>query len=261
MTMPFFDLRWRWFFSLIGGLLVAMDCAAGLPETIQRVKPSIVVVGTYNKLRSPPFVMRGTGFAVGDGSLIATNAHVLPSLEKLDAAEKLAVLISGESSKLFQEVQLLSKDVEHDLAILRMQGHRLPALVFQAAENTREGQEIAFMGFPIGGALGFSPVTHRGIVSSITPIVLPGGNAHELKETSIRRLRQGAFPILQLDATAYPGNSGGPVFEPDTGLVLGVVNMVFIKETKESVLEKPSGISYAIPVSYLQALVTRIRLE
>ncbi|MGY0648844.1 MAG: serine protease, partial [Paraglaciecola chathamensis] len=34
----------------------------------------------------------------------------------------------------------------------------------------------------------------------------------------------------------------------------GIINKVFIKETKEAVLEKPSGISYAIPVKYLRML-------
>jgi hypothetical protein len=37
--------------------------------------------------------------------------------------------------------------------------------------------------------------------------------------------------------------------------VIGVVNSVFVKETKEAVLEKPSGITYAIPVSFVRALL------
>ncbi|MDD3381539.1 MAG: serine protease, partial [Rugosibacter sp.] len=57
-------------------------------------------------------------------------------------------------------------------------------------------------------------------------------------------------------ATAYPGNSGGPLFDPDTGEVIGILNMVFVKSTKESALEKPSGISYAIPARYLDELLT-----
>jgi serine protease Do len=125
-------------------------------------------------------------------------------------------------------------------------------------DSVREGQSIAFMGFPIGGALGFSPVTHRGVISSITPIALPGGTAGQLRGPSIRRLREGSFPIYQLDATAYPGNSGGPMFNAETGDVIGILNMVFVKGAKEAVLEKPSGISYAIPARHLSELVSRI---
>ena len=48
--------------------------------TIERIKPSIVAVGTFEPTRNPQFSFAGTGFAVGDGSLIATNAHVLPKV-------------------------------------------------------------------------------------------------------------------------------------------------------------------------------------
>lgn len=42
---------------------------------------------------------------------------------------------------------------------------------------------------------------------------------------------------------------------PESGAVLGILNMVFVKGTKESALTNPSGISYAIPVSFLKALI------
>lgn len=243
-----------WLFGALG----ANGTMAALADTVTRIKPGVVVVGTLNKLRSPPFVMRGTGFAVGDGTLIATNAHVLPVLAKAETQETLGVLIVGGAESQFREVRLVARDNEHDLAVLRLVGSPLMPLALHAAETVREGQEVALTGFPIGGVLGFSPVTHRGIISSITPIVLPGGNAQELSQKSIRRLRSGSFAIFQLDATAYPGNSGGPLFDPESGAVLGVINMVFVKETKESILEKPSGISYAIPASFLRELLSRV---
>jgi S1-C subfamily serine protease len=65
--------------------------------------------------------------------------------------------------------------------------------------------------------------------------------------------------VFQLDGTAYPGNSGSPVYRPDSGEVIAVVNSAFIKGTKESVLKQPSGISYAIPVSKLKQLLQESR--
>ncbi|MCW8949129.1 MAG: S1C family serine protease, partial [Sedimenticola sp.] len=59
----------------------------------------------------------------------------------------------------------------------------------------------------------------------------------------------------QLDGTAYPGNSGSPVYDSQSGRVVGVLNSVFVKESKETLLERPSGISYAIPVRYVHALL------
>lgn len=237
-------------------LMLAGPARAELADTIERIKPALVVVGTFNKLKSPAFSMRGSGFAVGDGRLVATNSHVIP--ESLEHDSLMILARMGETTRPIP-AQLVTRDAEHDLALLRISGPALPALKLGASDAVREGQAVAFSGFPIGGALGFSPVTHRGIVSSITPIAIPIGNANQLKDQSIRRLRSGAFPIFQLDGTAYPGNSGGPLFDPATGEVLGVINMVFVKSTKESVLEKPSGISYAIPAKHLAELLSNIR--
>jgi hypothetical protein len=47
------------------------------------------------------------------------------------------------------------------------------------------------------------------------------------------------------------------VYDPESGEVLGIINMVFVKGTKESALTQPSGITYAIPAKHLQALVSR----
>ena len=114
---------------------------------------------------------------------------------------------------------------------------------------------MAIIGYPIGGALGFTPVTHRGIVSAITAIVLPAPSAQSLNAAGGNRLRQGSFDIYQLDATAYPGNSGGPVFDVESGKVIAVINMVLVKGSKESAISYPSGISYAIPVRFVSELL------
>ena len=103
--------------------------------------------------------------------------------------------------------------------------------------------------------LGFRPVTHRGIISSITAVALPPPSSQQLNEKTVRRLREGSFDIYQLDATAYPGNSGGPLLNIETGEVVGVVNMVLVKVTKESALSQPSGISYAVPARFVSDLI------
>jgi serine protease Do len=236
--------------------LVSGTAYADLQDSITRVKPSIVIVGTFRATDSPRFRLRGTGFVVGDGNQVITNAHVLPDASE-DATDRLLMVQVRNAAGLWQQrtATLAGRDAAHDLALLRIEGPALQALVLRDSATVREGQSVAFMGFPIGGALGFSPVTHRAVVSSIAPAALPTATAQQLNEKSIRSLRAGTFDIFQLDGTAYPGNSGGPLFDPDTGDVLGVVNMVFIKGTRESALSNPSGISYAIPSKFVTALI------
>ncbi len=241
---------------LLAACLALPALAADMIATIARVKPSVVVVGTYQKTASPPFVMRGTGFVIGNGNLVATNSHVLPEEAGPDAPVLVIQARGSDGSAQLRPARLLNRDPDHDLAVLRIDGPPLPALQLRDSDSVREGQLVGFTGFPIGGALGFSPVTHRGMVASITPIKLPGGTARQLNEKAIRQIKRGTFDIFQLDATAYPGNSGSPVFDIDSGEVIGVINMVFIKGSKESALSQPSGISYAIPANYLKRLVS-----
>jgi len=238
---------------------LASDARADLSDTIERVKPSVVAVGTYVKTREPAFAFHGTGFVVGDGTLVATNAHVVP--ETMDAArrESLVVVVNpGRSDAQVRSAEVHSVDKRHDVALVRMTGGRLPALSFHDSP-VREGLPVAFTGFPIGALLGLTPVTHRGTIAAITPIVLPSASAQQLSKEMIQRIKTGSFLVFQLDATSYPGNSGSPLFDVDTGAVLGVVNMAFVKTTREAALSQPSGISFAIPVQFLRDLLAAVK--
>jgi len=235
---------------------------ADLADTIEKVKPAVVIVGTFSATGSPQFVLRGSGFVVGNGNQVATNAHVLPDTTQAPGSKTgmippdLVVQIrQGNGEWQMRRASVVAVDKAHDLALLRFEGAAVARLPLGNAAAVREGQNIALTGFPIGGALGFSPVTHRGIISAITPIVLPSASARQLNAAAIRRAKEGRFNIFQLDATAYPGNSGGPLFDPESGEVLGIINMVFVKGSKESALSQPSGITYAIPVTHLQELM------
>lgn len=238
-------------------MLLPATLRADLVTILPQIKPSIVAVGTYQRTRSPAFQFRGTGFVVGDGRLVATNAHVLPEAVAADNMELLVVVVPTEDQKaVVRPVSRGPSDKGRDLALLRLEGGSpLPALKLAGSAAVQEGQAVAFTGFPIGNVLGMTPVTHRGIVSAITPIGIPQANARNLDPALVRRLAHDVFRVYQLDATAYPGNSGSPLYDPANGKVIGVMNMVFVKSTKENVLSDPSGISYAIPIEYLDKLL------
>jgi S1-C subfamily serine protease len=239
-------------------LFVQGTAQAELADVIPRVKPSVVIVGYYKSTNSPRFSLRGTGFVVESGNLAVTNAHVLMGPAEDPAGASLVLQIRDSKGELqMRAASVLEVDRVHDLALLRFEGAPVAALNLRDSKSVREGQSVAFMGFPIGGALGFSSVTHRAMVSSITAIVLPAATGAQLTERSIRSLRDGSFDIFQLDGTAYPGNSGGPLFDAETGEVVGIVNMVFVKGTKESAISQPSGISYAIPSNFVAQLLQR----
>lgn len=234
--------------------------ADDLREVVERIKPSVVAVGSYQSTRRPPANLRGTGFVVADGVHVITNAHVLP--EKLNTArrEMLAVFIGRGQRTEFRQANKVAVDVERDIALLRIPGPALPALALGDDSTVKEGESVAFTGFPIAPVLGLYPVTHRGIVSSITPAAIAPTSSRLLDNKMIHRLEEN-YLVFQLDATAYPGNSGSPLYGAETGGVIGIVSSVFVKETKEKILQDPSAISYAIPIRYAKALLTQAGLS
>ncbi|WP_235823455.1 S1 family peptidase [Azohydromonas sediminis] len=242
-------------------LWLPAPASAGLPDLIARAKPSIVIVGTFNPTDNPRFVLKGTGFVAAEGNLVVTNAHVLSPQATAQPGEpgtrQVVQVWRGQRQWEMRDARVERVDAARDLALLRVDGTPLPPMALADPASVNEGLSIAFIGFPIGGVLGYAPVTHRGIVSSITTVALPAPQAGQLSERAVRRIGEGNFEIYQLDAVAYPGNSGGPVFNADTGEVVGVISMVMVKGTRESALSNPTGLTYAIPVKFVRELLDR----
>ncbi|MGI9025427.1 MAG: S1C family serine protease [Burkholderiaceae bacterium] len=233
-----------------------------LPAAIDRIRPAIVAIGTVEPTRNPQFQFLGTGFVVGDGTLIATNSHVVPVI--LDPAKREVVSIAVPQpggDAIVREAIVVARDPDHDLAVLRLTGPPLSPVRLGDSNGVREGQTFAFTGFPLGSVIGLYPTTHHALISAVTPVALPQANSRSLDAALVRRLRRDRFVIFQLDATAYPGNSGSPMFNVETGDVIAIVNMVFVKGGKETALTQPSGISYAIPSSHLAKIISSVQSE
>jgi S1-C subfamily serine protease len=252
--------------KLLYGLIIWLLSSGGalsdeLPDIIDTIRNSVVAVGTVRPVKGvhkkgPPVKFRGTGFIVSNGRQVITNHHVLPDTSDLEDKESLAIFSGRGKKARAHKARLVRSDPDHDLALLEISGAPLPVVKLGNGSSVREGVDVAVTGFPIGMVLGLYPVTHRGIVAAITPIVIPAISSRTLTAEQIKRMRN-PYVVYQLDMVAYPGNSGSPVYDVDTGQVIGVVNSVFVKGTKESVLEKPSGISYAIPIKYVHDLLKK----
>lgn len=228
-----------------------------LVHIIEVVKPSVVCVGTFNPTRSPASVCKGTGFAVGDGLSIITNQHVVAELLDSEKLESFTVMLARDQATEYRKATLVSFDKEHDLAHLRIEGARLPALELGDSDKVVEGQFLGLTGFPIGAVLGIHPVTHRAMVSAITPVVMPAWTSKKLDVNVLVQLQRDPYNVIQLDGTALPGNSGSPLYDLESGQVVGVINKVFVQGLKEAAITAPSGISYAIPVKFVKRLLER----
>ena len=228
--------------------------AADLVQTVKRVKAAVVGIGTFQATRRPPALFKATGFVVGDGKTAITNNHVIAKELDEENREQLSVFVRVGEEIERRSARVLHQDPVHDVAVVAFDGAALPTLKLSTSPELPEGTLVAFTGFPIGSILGLYPVTHRGIISAYTPIAIPQISQRQLDVKMIKQLKGGFF-VYQLDATAYPGNSGSPLYDPATGVVHGIVSSVFVKDTKERVLQDPSGISYAVPIRHAVKLL------
>ena len=243
------QLAWLWL-----PLILVTPARADVADVVDAIKPGVVGVGVFSPTASPRGSVQGTGFAIHDGRHIVSCAHLFA--RELDPAkqETFAVFIGGDSQMKVRPAQVLAVDAARDLALLRIDGAPLPALKLGDSTRAREGWQLYFTGYPLGTVLGLNPSTHRAGLAAIIPIFTPRPTAGQLDARAIKAAAD-AYEVFELDGVAYPGNSGSPVWHPETGEVLGVVNSVYVKGTKEAAIVTPSGISYAIPARYIRALL------
>jgi S1-C subfamily serine protease len=130
----------------------------------------------------------GSGFFLTPSCLIVTNAHVI------EGAETIVV----RSSKKLGVAEVLAKDSERDLALLKSNISACSALTLRDSSKAQVGEDI----FTIGDPLGLSGTVTKGIVSA-------------------KRAGPTGINYLQIDAVINPGSSGGPLIASD-GTVLGV---------------------------------------
>lgn len=239
-------------FALSGQLV---DAAENLPAIITQVKPSVVAIAIFNPTASPRMKLLGSGFVIAPGDRVVTNYHVV-STPTDSAKNETYVVLSGHGQQpRVHQILKLDNAPQHDLALLQIDG-QLPSVKLASSDYIAEGTELAFTGYPITGVLGLYPATHRAMLSAISPVAIPADNSQVISAATLRQLREPFF-IYQLDGTAYPGNSGSMLYQQDSGEVIGIINMVLVKKSREAVLSDPSGISYAIPVKHLHDLIRR----
>ncbi|RYE41499.1 MAG: trypsin-like serine protease [Hyphomicrobiales bacterium] len=165
------------------------------------------------------FTAVGTGVVIDDQGTILTNLHVA------GAAKKLRVQFWDGSES---EAMIVGARPESDLAIIRplnLPDELEPATLATSA-GLNPGDEVVAVGFPFG----IGPSASAGVVS---------GLGRALAEDGQPKLQN----LIQFDAAANPGNSGGPLVNGD-GEVVGIVTAIL----NPSGLRTFAGIGFAVPI-------------
>ncbi|PGH42927.1 signal protein PDZ [Micromonospora sp. WMMA1996] len=183
--------------------------AAGLPQVVARLQPSVVTVRTDQGL--------GSGVVFRDGGLVLTNEHVVGDRKDVELA-------LADGSRV--PARVVAVDAVTDLAVLRAERTDLPPAPLRT-ELPPPGEPVVALGSP----LGFLNSVTAGIVSGVGREI-PGsanqGNA--------------LVDLIQTDAAISPGNSGGALADY-SGRVVGI-NDAYLPPQTGAV-----SIGFAIPAA------------
>lgn len=247
-------------FMVIILLFSVVSKAHDFVDVVSAIKPSVVGIGVFTPTGQPKNTLHGSGFVIGNGQYVVTNHHVVPEILDTEKLQQMVVFVGSGKHADIRKAEVVASSKEYDLAILKINGNKLKAMSLASDEYYAEGTTVGYTGFPIGAILGLYPVTHRGMIASVTPVIIPVVDSRQMSAKMLKRLRD-PYMVYQLDGTAYPGNSGSAMYDSHTGKVVGIINKVFVQGSKEAVISTPSGITYAIPVRYLRELLKQHNIQ
>lgn len=187
-----------------------------------KIQPSVVLVRAFaqNKNGEEQEQGVGTGVVIVDKGVILTNLHVVQSAQTV----KLVFADGSESGASVVGVQ-----PQHDLAVL--QAHTVPddlqAATLRSTHDLMPGDGVVAVGFPFG----IGPSVSAGVISGL------GRNFKSPEGT------QELGNLIQFDAAANPGNSGGPLVTLD-GEVVGIVTGILNPTSHRTFV----GIGFAVPI-------------
>jgi serine protease Do len=175
----------------------------------------------------------GSGVIIDPEGYILTNAHVVGEGDKITV-----ILPDGREFK----GAVRGKDVNSDLAVIKIDAHDLPAAALGNSDDLKIGEWVVAIGNPFGFALqNPEPTVTVGVVSALHRFLgsssLGGKNYNDL---------------IQTDAAINPGNSGGPLVNLK-GQVVGINVAIF------STSGGFQGVGFAMPINNAKNIIARLR--
>jgi serine protease DegQ len=196
-------------------------------QAYEAVAPAIVRVQGVRKVEAlaDPGAVQSEG-STGSGVVVHDSGVILTSLHVIEGTDSIAVdFATGEHS----EAEIVSVQPENDLAVLRARTvpDDLVAATLGSAADLRPGDDVIAVGFPFG----IGPSVSAGVVSGLDrEYRSPDG------DRSLSRL-------IQFDAAANPGSSGGPLVTA-AGEVVGIVTGI-LNPSDQRVF---AGVAFAVPI-------------
>ncbi len=203
--------------------LETADLPSPTAKAYEAILPSVVRVMGFVKSKDGKEDIQhgvGTGVVIVDKGIILTNLHVV------QGAQSIKVVFSDG---LESTASVTGTQPENDLAVL--QAHKIPddmiAATMRSTADLRPGDQVLAVGFPFG----IGPSASAGVVSGLKRSFRSPEGKQEMTN------------LIQFDAAANPGNSGGPLVTMD-GQVVGIVTAILNPGDQRTFI----GIGFAVPI-------------
>jgi len=203
--------------------------SAAAADAAEAIAASVVRVQGYSKDEDGTEKERGvgTGVVIVDEGIILTNLHVV-----LGAQRVRVTFADGTQS----DARITSVQAEDDLAVLQALSipDDLQAAPLRSTQGLRPGDAVVAVGFPFG----IGPSVSVGVISGLRRAFESPEGKRELQN------------LIQFDAAANPGNSGGPLITLE-GEVVGIVTAILNPNNTRTF----AGIGFAVPIENAAAAV------
>ena len=190
--------------------------------------------GEYGPNIIPEQRASGSGVIISEDGYIVTNNHVITNEANGGVAEEINVTMSDR--KTFK-AKVIGRDPSSDIAVLKIDGAKLPYLVYGNSDQVKLGQWVLAIGYP----LTLDATVTAGIISATGRTI----------NINSRQTRRGDTPVesfIQTDAAVNQGNSGGALVNTD-GTLIGINSAILAPNGTYA------GYSFAIPVNIVKKIV------
>ena len=204
--------------------LATKDLPARAARAAALIAPSIV------RIRGDILDAKGTQvgddeLGVGTGVVIKEDGTILTNLHVVSASPRLVVTFADG---LESPAELVSAQRDKDLAVIKPLNipDDLQPATMGSSQNIGPGDDVVVVGFPFG----MGPSVSAGVISGLNRTFKPAEGPP-------------LTGLIQFDAAANPGNSGGPLINM-AGEVLGIVTAILNPTSVRTFI----GIGFAITI-------------
>jgi S1-C subfamily serine protease len=208
--------------AIAGALASATPRPAYSVQVYQAIQPALVMIesefGSENTV---------TDRGLGSGVIVDDTGNILTSLHVVDSAARIVVTFADGTRA---EAAIVSEQPENDIAVL--QTATMPEMWFPATLGNPGAMQVGDEAYVVGNPFGLYSSMSEGIISGFNRTFQPPNGKQPIEG------------LIQFDAAANPGNSGGPLLNRN-GHVIGIVTGI-INPTDESFFV---GIGFAVPIA------------